>query len=59
MADNVNSPMHYASGSIECIDAMIAAYGTEAVSPTQQAIEEPEVEKKESKETISSSVRDC
>ena len=35
MADNVNSPMHYASGSIECIDAMIAAYGTEAVSPTQ------------------------
>ena len=31
MADNVNSPTHYASGSIECIDAMIAAYGTEAV----------------------------
>lgn len=31
MADNVNSPTHYASGSIECIDAMIAAYGIEAV----------------------------
>lgn len=25
--DNVNRPEHYASGGIECIDAMIAAYG--------------------------------
>lgn len=29
--DNVNNPQHYASGGIECIDAMIAAYGKEAV----------------------------
>lgn len=29
--DNVNCPKHYASGDIECIDAMIAAYGIEAV----------------------------
>lgn len=29
--DNVNNPEHYASGGIECIDAMIAAYGKEAV----------------------------
>ena len=29
--DNVNHPSHYASGGIECIDAMIAAYGIEAV----------------------------
>lgn len=29
--DNVNHPSHYASGGIECIDAMIAAYGVEAV----------------------------
>lgn len=31
MSDNVNHPSHYASGGIECIDAMIAAYGVEAV----------------------------
>lgn len=29
--DVVNNPMHYTNGSIECIDAMEAAYGTEAV----------------------------
>lgn len=27
----VNHPAHYASGGIECIDAMIAAYGIQAV----------------------------
>lgn len=31
MSNNVNHPSHYASGSIECIDAMIAAYGIKAV----------------------------
>ena len=29
--DAVQRPEHYASGNIECIDAMIAAYGEEAV----------------------------
>lgn len=29
--DVVNHPSHYANGDIECIDAMEAAYGTEAV----------------------------
>lgn len=29
--DNVNKPRHYAEGKIECIDAMIAAYGKEVV----------------------------
>lgn len=29
--DAVNKPSHYAAGDIECIDAMVAAYGTEAV----------------------------
>lgn len=29
--DMVNTPPHYTNGSIECIDAMEAAYGTEAV----------------------------
>ena len=29
--DNINHPAHYA-GSIECIDAMIAAYGREQVA---------------------------
>lgn len=29
--DNVNNPQHYTSGGIECIDAMIAAYGEEVV----------------------------
>lgn len=29
--DNVEKPFHYTSGGIECIDAMEAAYGTEAV----------------------------
>ena len=28
---NVNHPSHYNQGDIECIDAMIAAYGVEAV----------------------------
>lgn len=29
--DNVNHPNHYCDGGIECIDAMIAAMGTDAV----------------------------
>lgn len=29
--DNVNRPAHYTSGGIECIDAMQAAFGVEAV----------------------------
>lgn len=29
--DNVNHPLHYTQGGIECIDAMESAYGTEAV----------------------------
>lgn len=29
--DTVNNPQHYTNGGIECIDAMIAAYGKEAV----------------------------
>ena len=29
--DPVNRPAHYTSGGIECIDAMTAAFGTEAV----------------------------
>lgn len=29
--DMVNHPPHYTQGGIECIDAMEAAYGTEAV----------------------------
>ena len=29
--DNVNNPRHYADGGIECIDAMEAAFGTDAV----------------------------
>ena len=28
----VNHPSHYNQGNIECIDAMVAAYGKEAVS---------------------------
>ncbi len=31
MNDMVNSPAHYADAEIECIDAMIAAFGSEAV----------------------------
>lgn len=31
MNDMVNSPAHYADSEIECIDAMVAAFGTEAV----------------------------
>lgn len=31
ISDNVNHPAHYIQGGIECIDAMEAAYGTEAV----------------------------
>lgn len=30
--DLVNHPSHYTSGGIECIDAMVAAFGKEAVS---------------------------
>lgn len=30
--DVVNHPEHYTNGDIECIDAMVAAYGKEAVS---------------------------
>lgn len=30
--DTVNHPNHYASGSIECIDAMESAFGKDAVS---------------------------
>ena len=29
--DMVNSPAHYSQGNIECIDAMISAYGVEEV----------------------------
>ena len=29
--DNVNHPSHYNQGGIECIDAMVAAFGKEAV----------------------------
>lgn len=32
MSDNVNHPMHYASGGIECIDAMEAAFGKAEVA---------------------------
>ena len=31
MSDMVNSPAHYADSEIECIDAMVAAFGPEAV----------------------------
>ena len=31
MSDNVNHPPHYTQGGIECIDAMVAAFGAEAV----------------------------
>jgi len=31
MIDNVNHPKHYNKGNIECIEAMIAAYGIDAV----------------------------
>jgi hypothetical protein len=30
-ADAVNHPDHYNQGGIECIDAMVSAFGTEAV----------------------------
>lgn len=29
--EQVNHPVHYTQGNIECIDAMLAAYGKEAV----------------------------
>lgn len=32
MSDNVNHPMHYAGGGIECIDAMEAAFGKAEVA---------------------------
>lgn len=31
MNDNVNHPVHYTQGGIECIDAMISAFGEEEV----------------------------
>ena len=31
LTDMVNSPPHYADSEIECIDAMVAAFGIEAV----------------------------
>ena len=31
MTDNVEHPKHYTNGNIECIDAMISAFGKEAV----------------------------
>ena len=31
MNNNVEHPKHYTNGSIECIDAMISAFGKEAV----------------------------
>ena len=31
MKDNVNSPAHYKTGDIECIDAMISAFGRKRV----------------------------
>ena len=30
--DPVNHPSHYASGKVECIDAMVGLYGAEVVS---------------------------
>ena len=30
--DNVNHPAHYTQGNIECIDAMISAFGKEVVA---------------------------
>lgn len=30
--DNVNHPSHYTQGGVECIDAMVAAFGKEAVA---------------------------
>lgn len=32
MSNNVNHPTHYASGGIECIDAMEAAFGKAEVA---------------------------
>lgn len=32
MNDNVNNPSHYTAGPVECLDAMIAAFGREAVN---------------------------
>lgn len=32
MSNNVNHPKHYASGGIECIDAMEAAFGKAEVA---------------------------
>lgn len=32
MNDNVQHPPHYTQGGIECIDAMISAFGKEAVA---------------------------
>lgn len=31
MTDNVNHPPHYTSGGLECIEAMVAALGSDAV----------------------------
>lgn len=32
MSEQVNHPEHYNSGGIECIDAMVAAFGKEEVA---------------------------
>jgi len=32
MNDNVRHPAHYTQGGVECIDAMISAFGKEAVA---------------------------
>jgi hypothetical protein len=32
MSEKVNHPLHYQGGGIECIDAMLAAFGKEEVS---------------------------
>ena len=32
MSERVNHPAHYQGGGIECIDAMLAAFGKEEVS---------------------------
>lgn len=32
MSDTVNHPTHYTRGGIECIDAMVSAYGGTAVA---------------------------
>jgi hypothetical protein len=31
MSDDINQPAHYTQGAVECIDAMLSAFGEEAV----------------------------